>query len=146
MEHKLLQRLQSVQWEVSRTMTITSPRMAPPIKSEECAAEVNYVKSTSPLLIKWKHSPTPAEMGHSSCMKQVRSPKTLPGSKGCMVCTSQFPFKILTLHDANLPFEGVPKSGFVLTRPITQQVLINHVCFLLNLQLYMTGLTSPEAL
>ena len=45
-----------------------------------------------------------------------------------------FPSKTSLLSDASLPFEGVPKSRGILISPIAQQVLIHHVCLLLNLQ------------
>lgn len=62
-----------------------------------------------------------------------------------MACISQIsPQNVNHFYDANLPFERVPKSRFILTRSITQQVFINHVCFLLNLQLYMTDVISPS--
>lgn len=44
------------------------------------------------------------------------------------------------VHEANLPFEGVPKSRLILISSITQQVLIHHVCLLLNLQSHVMNL------
>lgn len=103
-------------------------------------------KNISPLLINGKHFPTPMERKQSSCMKQkVRSQKNLSYSKGCIACISQISLQNVNhFYDANLPFKWVPKSRFILTRSFTQQVFINHVCFLLNLQSYMTDLISPS--
>lgn len=134
--------------EVNRTMTITSPRSGPhPSRVKSVQQKQAMWKNISPLLINGKHFSIPTERKQSSCMKQkVKSQKKkISYSKGCMACISQIsPQNVNHFYDANLPFERVPKSRFILTRSITQQVFINHVCFLLNLQLYMTDVISPS--
>lgn len=49
-------------------------------------------------------------------------------------CLCLFFLKKHSFCYANLPFEGIPESRFILISSITQQVFIHHVCLLLNLQ------------
>lgn len=63
------------------------------------------------------------------------------GKDGAYILT--FLKKHYFLNNADLPFEGVPKSRFVLISSITQQVFIHHVCFLLNLQSHVIDLIPP---
>lgn len=85
-------------------------------------------------LLSGKHS---SILHTSGCKEQnLKSPEritTFKRREGWHLSLS-FSLKTSLLSDANLPFEGVPKSRFILISPIAQQVLIHHVCLLLNLQ------------
>lgn len=85
------------------------------------------------------HGDTPAHgregpflAAQDSMWKVQDRTNTLQRREGGCLCL--FFLKKHSFCYANLPFEGIPESRFILISSITQQVFIHHVCLLLNLQ------------